>query len=240
MRDYKIVTVCTHHPVQNYYCLNEFYKSTRDVDTLVLGREYSKYSGLGSKPKAVYRAIKDGLVDTKYILFTDCWDFVFATHPDELVAKYKQFASPLVISSEKNCFPDDLKSQYDELDSRTSYKYLNSGMIVGETEALLATLEAMNLGEVPDDYFDEVTKQMVHINDQFLYQQIYLKQPVKMVLDTYQILCNTLHSVSLDDLDLLEERIVNRETESRPCAFHFNGSSKTDGLREPILKHLGL
>jgi hypothetical protein len=241
MKDYRIVTVCTHYPEQDYYCLGEFIKSLQGEEILVLDREYSNYSGLGSKPKAVFRAIKEGLIDRKYIIFCDCWDLVFARHPDSLFRKYKEFAAPLVISSEKNCFPDDLKAEYDMIAKGSSpYRYLNSGMIVGETEAMLATLEAMDLANVPEDYWDNEKQCNVHINDQFLYQQIFLKRPVNIVLDTEQILCNTLHDVALDELDFGEEIIANKNTRSYPCSFHFNGGAKTGPCREPILKHLGL
>jgi len=140
-KDYTIITVCTHFPHESYYCLNEFFKSLHGEQILLLDKAYTNYSGLGSKPKGVYRVIKEGNVNTKYILFVDCWDFVFANSPKALMKKYLEEYSdaPLVISAEKNCFPADLKDEYDKL-SNAPYRYLNSGMIVGETEALLAVL----------------------------------------------------------------------------------------------------
>jgi hypothetical protein len=165
---------------------------------------------------------------------------VFAVKPEVLLNQYYfNFNSPLVISSEKNCFPDDTKAEYDALNPPTSYKYLNSGMIVGETEAMLALLEAMKPDEIVDDYRME-NGHNFHTNDQFLYQQMFLKQPVKIVLDYKQMLCNTLHDVKEDELDFTGTRIKNIETNTFPCSFHLNGGAKTGGLREPILKHLGL
>lgn len=237
---FKIITVCNRRPSEPYYCLDSFITSLGEHEPLVLGTQLGEYSGLGSKPKLLYKAIKDGLVDNKYIIFCDCWDLVFTINPDRIINEFfYNFNSPLVISSEKNCFPTDLKEEYDKLPYTSSYKYLNSGMIVGETEAMLSVLEAMDLKNVPDDYRQE-DGNMFHVNDQFLYQQIFLKQPVKIALDYNQVLCNTLHSVTLDELDFSEERIKNIETKSLPCAFHFNGNAKTNGLREPILNHLKL
>lgn len=253
IEDFSIVTCCNRVPSEPYYCLNEFAKSVgRDRDKLiVLDERMGRWDGLGTKPKWLYKAITEKKVSAKYIIFCDCWDLVFSLSPTHLFQTYRTlFKSPLVISAEKNCFPADLKEQYDALPHSSSYRYLNSGMIVGETDAMLATLEAMDLSNVPDDYRKE-DGGMYHVNDQFLYQQIFLKQPVWIELDYHQTLCNTLHSVKIEELDFIdsgkqkgmdEERgvIFNRETMSIPCSFHLNGSAKTDGLREPILKHINL
>lgn len=237
---FKIVTVCNRFPAEPYYCLNEFIKSIGNHEPLVLGTQPGEYKGLGDKPKLLYKAIKDGLIKEKYIIFCDCWDLVFAVDPKEIMPLYLHFEYPLVISSEKNCFPDYLKEEYENLPlAWTPYKYLNSGMIVGETDAMITVLEAMDLPNIPDDYRNE-DGTMTHINDQFLYQQIFLQQPVKMRLDYEQHLCNTLHSVTLDQLDFTGKLIKNKETLSEPCSFHFNGSSKTDGLLNPVLSHLKL
>ncbi len=242
MKDFQIVTVSTGRPHQSYFTYDQFFLSASPHDVLVLDQKFHPYTGLGSKPKMVFKAIKENLINAEHILFCDCFDMVFATDPRELFETYKAFKSPFVISSERNCFPADLKEQYDALPDagKSSFRYLNSGMIVARTDAMLAVLDAMELHNVPEDYYDYQRGCNVHINDQELYQHIYLRQPVEMDLDYDQVLCNTLHSVSITDLDFSKDRIMNKETETYPCSFHLNGSAKTDGLREPILEHLKL
>ncbi len=235
-----VVTVCNRRPTEPYYCLDQFFQSLKGHDVYVLGTHPGKYKGLGDKPKLLLECLNNGWLKEKYTIFCDSWDLVFAAPMEEVLEVYKSFNAPVVISSEKNCFPDDLKKEYDELPATSTYRYLNSGMIVGETSAIYEMLVKMELDKVPDDYWDDEKKCNVHINDQFLYQQIFLKQPVKIVLDYNQKICNTLHQVKIDELDFSEERIRNVETNSRPCAFHMNGSAKTDGLREPILSYLKL
>jgi len=243
-KDYTIVTVCTHFPIEPYYCLNEYIKSLQGESVLVLDGNYTQYAGLASKPKGLYKAIKEGIIPTKYLLFTDCFDFVFAVKPSEMVEEFSKpngYNAPIVISAEKNCFPDDLKDEYDNFYSfGSSYKYLNSGMILGETEAILTCLEAMDLPNVPNDHWDEEKKCMVHPNDQFLWQQIFLKQPVKIALDYGQLFCNTLHSVDIDELEFNKLGIVNKECGCYPMSFHANGGAKTSGVLPEILKHLNL
>lgn len=240
MTEYSIVTVANKVPQEPYYTFQEFFRSLGGERAFVLGTQPGSYGGLGSKPRLLYHAIKNNAFDSKYLIFCDCFDIVFSVPPFELFRQYKsKFDSPLVISAEKNCFPADLKEQYDERHKGESpYKYLNSGMIVGEIDAVLAGLEAMDAPNIPNDYWDG--EKMVNPNDQFFWQEVFLKQPAEMVLDTEQILCNTLHDVKADELDFSESKIANKTTRSYPCAFHFNGGAKTGGLREPILEFLKL
>ncbi len=240
MKEFQIVTISNRQPTQDYYCLKEWYQSVSKYEPLIIQSYGSNYQGLCDKPKFVYRAINGGHINAKHILFCDSWDLVFASTPEEIIERYLEFNCDLVISSEKTCFPNDLKAEYDEQPFTSSYKYLNSGMIVGRTDSLLETLKAMEVENIPDDYYDLNKSCNVHFNDQFEYQKIFLKQPVNIKLDYNQAIANSLHEVKIEELDFTGERIKNIETGTNPCVFHFNGSAKTNGLREPILKHLNL
>lgn len=236
---YKVVSISNRQPDAWYYLFWEFMRSLNDTPPMVL--QPSHWGGLSTKPKVLYQAITQKLIDAKYIIFCDCWDLVFATTPNEVMERYFTFGCPIVISSEKNCFPADLKEQYDSLDAPTPYKYLNSGFIVGETEAILTCLEAMDLPNLPDDHYDPIKQCNVHPNDQFEWMKIFIQQPVEIKLDYRQELSQTLHDASVDDFDFTKSRIKNKLTNSEPCVFHFNGGSKDDmKLREPILSKLNL
>lgn len=241
MNDFKIVTVCSHYPQQDYFCLKEWHESLGGIEPLMIQGMGKHYSGLGDKPKFLYEAIKAGLVKQRYTIFCDSFDLVFQGTPQRAINEFinREELYDLYISAERNCFPEVLKDEYDKLGTTTSFKYLNSGFIIGKTEAILTCLEAMNLQDVPDDYRNE-DGSMTHINDQELWQHLFLKQPVKIGLDTETIFSNALHSMVLEDLDFSGEYIKNVETGNMPCSLHMNGSAKTDGLREPILNHLKL
>jgi len=198
------------------------------------------WNGLTIKPKWLYRAIKENYIPTKYLIFTDSWDLVFSVSPQEIIDTYKLFDCPIVISAEKNCFPGTYKQQFDELDLIAPYCYLNSGAIIGETEAILHCLEQMDLPNVPGDYFDVDKGQQINPEDQSMWQQTFLNQPVKISLDCDQLICQTLHDAKIEDFDFSEEKIKNNITGTYPCMWHFNGGAKDGPLREPILKHLGL
>ena len=236
--NYTIFCVSNRYPSEPYYCLDSFMKSTEGANKLMVAGVGSNYTGLCDKPKFMYRAIKTGHINTEFIIACDCWDLVFATSPEEIIETFLTFNCDLVISAERNCFPADLKDEYDKLEATSSFKYLNSGMIVGYTSKMLELLEFMKVEEIPNDYWDG--EKNIHFNDQFEYQKSFLKQPVKIELDYKCLLSIPLHQVKMEDLDFSGERIRVNETMSYPCTMHMNGSSKTDGLREPILKHLNL
>jgi hypothetical protein len=239
---FTIVAVSTGKPTADYYTYDQFFASVRMYghDPLVLTPDPRKRFGLGDKPKVLRKAILEKTIKSKHIIFTDCYDLVFAASPEEVIEMYKSFNSPFVCSAEKNCFPGDLRDKFPA--SPTNYRFLNSGFIVAETDAMLSVLESMGLDNVPDDYWDKEKNCMVHINDQFLYHEEFIKQPVKMVLDYKQILSHTLHDVQLDELDIDNPLgIMNLETGKFPLTFHFNGNSKTEnGTKEAILNRLGL
>jgi hypothetical protein len=239
--NYTIVTICNRTPIENYYCLEQWKQSVAGTNYMMIQSVGSLYQGLCDKPKFVYRAIKQGFINTEFIIFCDSWDLVFATTPEEIIERFLELNCDLVISAEKNCFPDDLKKEYDNLPYTSSYRYLNSGMIVGYTNKLLEILEVMEVEKIPNDYWDAEKHCNIHFNDQFEYQKIFLNQPVNIKLDYQQIFSRTLHDAKLEELDFSETRIRNIETNSYPCTFHMNGNGKTEnGIRENILKHLNL
>lgn len=236
---YNVVSVSNKKPEQWYYLYDEFFKSLGNESPVLL--QPMNWGGLATKPKVLYQAIKDKVITTSHIIFADCWDLVFAAQTKEIMERYLSFDCPIVISCEKNCFPDDLKDNFDEIAAPTRYKYLNSGFIVGETEAVLACLEAMDLPNLPNDYYDPIKQCNVHPNDQFEWMKIFVKQPVPICLDYYQALSQTLHDANIDEFDFSEKRIKNKLTNSYPCSFHFNGGAKDNlEIRNPVLSHLNL
>lgn len=241
---YRIVTVSNRVPREWYYLTQQFAESLHRFGEKAMNINYSHetaWNGLATKPKWLYRAIKEGAIPEEYMIFTDSWDLVFAAHPKKIMEEYATFGSDIVISAEKNCFPDTYKKEYDELDIPAPYSYLNSGFIVGKTEAILTCLEAMDLPNVKDDHWSSEKNCAIHSNDQTMWQKIFLDQPVKIALDYNQGLSQTLHDAKVEDFVIDEKGIMNKLTNCYPCSFHFNGGSKDDKpIRELILGHLNL
>lgn len=241
MNEYRVVTVTNRIPNEWYYLQREFFKSLGNTQPVVITGGGEQWGGLTTKPKWLYRVLKEKMVEEKYIIFPDNWDLVFAVPCDDIFDLYKMMGYDVIISAEKNCFPEDTKDDYDRLNNIDVYRYLNSGFIIGRTDAIIACLEEMDLPSVPNDYYDEVEKRNVHPNDQLLWQQVYLKQPVNIYLDCQQQFSQTLHGADIGEFDFSGRHIRNKITNTCPATFHFNGGAKDNlSIREPILKHLNL
>lgn len=241
-KEYTIATVSTGIAQQWYYLQKEFYKSLQGEDVVTINyQDTEQWNGFSMKPKWLYRAIKEGLINTKYLIFTDSWDLVFATTPQEVLDKYKEFGYPIAINAEKNMFPHDYAEGFDKLEAPTQWRYLNSGFIIGETEAILSCLETMDLPNVLGDHWDEERQCMENPDDQRMWQKVFLEQPIPITLDYHCILSQTMHEANMDEFDFSGGRIRNKVTNSYPCVFHLNGSAKDKlHIRNPILSHLNL
>jgi len=241
----RVVTVCDEPPTQSYYCYDEFLMSLskQGVLPLILGKRPGEYNGLASKPKLLLKAIQDGWIKEEYIIFCDCFDLVFQADVEYVVQRFHEFNADVVISAEKNCFPNDHKSDFDAFwrdVAPTEYKYINSGFIVGRTASLRALLESMDLEHEPDD-FVMPDGSVFHNNDQLLFQRAWTIQPVRIAIDVHCILSWCMMNVGMDEVGFRLHRMVyNKSTDQYPATLHWNGGSKTQGTMEPILKHLNL
>mgnify|MGYP001616022296 CR=1 FL=1 len=244
MKDYSVVTVSTGEAKQWYYLQKEWYCTLRRYSCEPITVNYQSdqpWNGFSMKPKWLYRAIKEKLIDTPYLIFSDSWDIVWATSPAEVMQRYFSFETDIVINAERNMFPPDYKEGFEKIKAPTDWRYLNSGFIVGKTEAILTCLEAMDLSNVLGDHWDEKRQCQENPDDQRMWQKIFLEQPVPIGLDYYCQLSQTMHEADMNIFDFSGERIKNTATNSYPCVFHLNGSAKDKlHIRNPILSHLKL
>ena len=237
--NYTLFAVSNRLPSEDYYCWQQWDETTKNMNRLVVEAVETPYVGLCDKAKFLFRCIKREYIKTKFVIVSDVWDLVFCTGAEEIISEFLKMDCDVAFSSEKNCFPDELKADFDKIAAPTEFKYLNSGIIVGYTDKIFEMLEAMKIEEVPTDYFDG--QRNVHFVDQLEYMRAFIAQPVKIKLDYNQKLSRTLHNATLDELDFSKDRIRNISTDSYPCTIHFNGNGKSENnLRSTILKHLKL
>ena len=240
-KNYQIVIVVDRVPLEPYFCFDAFQKSLEGEHITVLGWGTGEYKNLSDRPRMMHRAFKAGAFTKPNIIYCDAWDLFFVDKPEVLFEKHNALGGDLTISTERNCFPDDLKKVFDaHAEARgetSSYKYLNCGFFIGKTDALYAVLNSMDAENTPTDYWDEEKGAMHHYNEQVLFQKEYFKQTVNIKLDYKQDLVWCMQDVTQNDVELAGRKICNVETDVYPSVIHFNGGSKTAGLREPILKH---
>ncbi len=237
--EYTIAIISSHFPTQDYYCFGEFLKSL-EGEPIICGGQDGSYKNLSDRPRIFYDAINQGYVKTEWLILSDCWDMVFVDSPSVIFEKHKANNCDITFSCEKNCFPEDLKQQFDEIaPANTPYKYLNCGTIVGRTEAIFTLLKDMDAPNLPKDYWMPEEQKTFHYNEQLWYQQSFFRQPVSMKLDYYQDIANCMEQVTTKELDFSEKKIRNIECNTYPSIWHWNGGSKTAGTQIPILTKLG-
>lgn len=243
----QVVSVCSYRPKPSYYFYDQFLASVRKVgaEPAILGW-HEHWGGLSTKPKLLKAFLSKGHNEGDVLLCTDSWDVVFQSPPEEILERYLSRFGPgtIAFNAERNCFPrGDLAPEYDKIAESTGvkttpWKYLNSGVMIGTPANILKLLEFMEVDKVPDDHQLPDGK-WVHPNDQGHYSEVFLKQPVAMVLDYNTELAMAMHGSELDELDFTGPRIKNKITGTEPGILHMNGHAK-NFLAPTIHKHLGL
>ena len=91
------------------------------------------------------------LHDEDLVLLTDGYDTLVLAGPHEIREKWAGFGKPLVISAERNCWPDaTLKGLFPDEADRPNY--LNGGGILGKVGDLKDALGRVNRIKVPNKY----------------------------------------------------------------------------------------
>jgi hypothetical protein len=236
----QIVTFANRAPTEPYYCFREMLASCRRFghDPLVLGWGET-WGGLGSKPKLLLRAIEQGRIIDPHILLLDAYDTLMARPPCDIMAEYHKFRTPIVWGAERNLFPEipcDRDAVFPA--SPGGFRYLNSGVCVAETAAMLWALKRIDAEGIPADHYNP-DGSVTHYNDQEIWLKAYAADRRIMTLDNDCTIALNMHSVHSTEIDLSGEQVFCVPTVTAPCVIHFNGGSKTDGLMPLVLKKLG-
>lgn len=222
-----------------YYRYDAFVDSLRRFDAApsVLGLG-EWWGGLMTIPRRLRQWLREGRCKCEYLIFSNCFDVIFTTHPDEVVARWGEGRDEVTFNAEKDIFPRaDLKPFFP--DPGTPWRYLNSGLYIGKPGNILAMLDMMQLDDIHDDHRSEDdlhggAGRMVHVNDQGWFQFLYAAHVCPITLDTKCEVFQCFSSCTLDEFDLSKrDRVINKFTGTEPPILHCNGASKNDIL--PIL-----
>ena len=232
----KVVTVSNRIPTEPYYCWHAFMESLRrfHYTPIVLGLG-EPWNGLMTPPRKMRDWLRNGNATDEIIIMCDSWDLVFADSPDAIEEEFKNLTSTrLLWNAEKTQWPD---TGLNFPDVGTPYRYLNSGFVVGYASTLLKVIDMMNIDAIPDDHTNAAGVR-VEPNHQEYFQRIYVENPALMAIDRSATICQALHAVEPDELDLTGNQIQNTITKSYPMVFHMNGTKET--WRDKILTKLEL
>lgn len=221
-----VITISSHAPTEPYYFYKEFLLSCKRVGVDPIHINGGQWCGLMSKPRWVLDWLGRNGDFYDYVIFLDAWDVVLIGSIEEIMAKYHALKSPIVFNSERNCFPRaDLVEQFNP--SPTPYRFLNSGVFVGTTQAVIDMLREMHLGQIGVDV-QRPDGSWENKNDQEFFSLFYLANQTKAALDYRATIAQTLHGAEPDEFiwDQDAKRVKSIITGSQPAVFHGNGGGK--------------
>ena len=180
------------------------------------------------------------------VLFTDGYDAILTSSEGEINEKYSAFDSPIIFSSERNCYPyANFSFLYKKCDS--PFKYLNSGGYIGRAGDILELYDSLKEIDYRQPLAPDRQNQW---SNQYHWMKVYLFTNNSIKLDTECSIFQTIASDlsfrpnfdengetnsetvkseliererrrSLSDFEFSTNRFFNRVTQSTPCHIHF-------------------
>ena len=185
-------------------------------DLKMFGGNWQKWENFKTKLDILLEELPKYKNKYDLVLFTDARDVMYwkgKKYIKKVLEKeFKDFK--MVINAETNCYPNkDLKEAQDKIESG-KYRYLNSGMFVGEIDFVIDVLK-----KCKEDGLDD---------DQESFQNIYLEMPEYIKLDSncelFQVMWDEEFGRSANfDIIFNNKFIYNVETNTYPCIFHSPG-----------------
>jgi glycosyltransferase involved in cell wall biosynthesis len=209
----------------------------------------SRKTGTLAEKDRLLLAYLETLPDDDVVMFVDGYDTVLLAGPDEIVDKFRAVGSPLVVSAELNCHPEEpgLAGRFPK--SPTPYRYLNTGSFIGSVGYLRRLLLRVR---------EQTISLRFRWSNQYRWIKLFLDDPTTMTLD---VNCSLFYSAAtlkteratdkwktqreyfrfkhgifehpefqdeelariLSKLSLSGGRPVCTVTGTKPCVLHFNG-----------------
>lgn len=211
------------------------------LDVLRSTRPMKLAEGGSLREKDLYfRIYLEDLPQDQLVLFTDGYDACFLSGPTEIETKFRAMGQRVVFAAETNCWPwfPGLADRFPP--SPTSYRYLNSGGIMGRAADLIDAIDRVQT--VPDPEHAPWSNQARWIS-------LFLDRPGDIGLDHE---CDIFYATAppagdktrwptrtrafadpeywrveqqrvLARVSAEEARLRVRETGALPCHLHFNG-----------------
>lgn len=179
------------------------------------------YPGHAARARLVLERLRT-LPEDEIVVHTDCFDVVLIRDPAELVARFRAFGAPIVISTEPGFtwkLPGRLRASraYPKAGGKSGmYRYLNAGCYVGKAGALAAMLSELDYASAVDC-------------DQSLLNKWFMENPGRAALDYDQEIFASSACQSGLERKLYRfdgAHLVNTRTGGKPFFFHFPAENR--------------
>jgi len=199
-----------------------------------------EWRGYASKLLDLYDYLKSGAEDeTDLIMYSDSYDSIMLARPEEVLEKWVNTTDTHLILeggwieknilwyAERACWP---YGEWTHLypDSPTPYKHLNGGGFIATPQQIINLIEINPV--VPSAEF----------NDQAHNAKIFLTKNhiANIQLDYYCEIFQCMAHAGESDFSVVDGRLVNNITGTKPCAAHWNGHSIHDENIKSIYNQL--
>jgi lysyl hydroxylase/galactosyltransferase/glucosyltransferase len=180
-----------------------------NIDLKVLGMG-QQFRGFGWRLKILHSYLLEHQAAYDILLTIDGYDMLFTTGLEEILEKYINYSTPLLIAAEPKCWPFEYPSPDEYPPAPTHYRYVNAGGYIGDIKYIT---HLMTKHKVPylNDWDD----------DQRFWAWLYVLNVAELKLDHY---CQVFQCMNhaLEDL-VIENKLRNQMTGSTPCIVHGNG-----------------
>ena len=204
-----------------------YHKQGYSIDLLGAGEASWDTSGPGGIQKLHWfkkalGSLKAGTAKRTVVLLADGYDTLPVVGPDNLLQRFAEAGSDLVIGGEMTCWPDpEIAPKFGRVPG--PYRYPCSGTVMGFAEDLLGELNGLD-GET---------------DDQAYLQRCVLNHPTAWKVDNEAYLFQAINGAE-PHLRKARGGVLNRETRCYPAIFHANGPASLDLVRDCLWERSAL
>lgn len=245
--DFSIITCSFYGNEQS--CISAADRIKKSVERF--GCSFTVFTGISSeslqdmKITRLIPLIKN--LDSKWIMWVDCGDTFCVQDPRRAVDLVKKSGKKILISAEKNCWPEgNFWDQYPVPENNSpnmkEYRYLNSGVFIGKKEDVIEHLymleKIMN---------ENASLKEPWMTDQAIWTRLFLNQDkygASICLDTSCELSVSTYALHLDMFKKSSRDGIKcfkiLGSEGKPIILHFNGNDKHDKIKiQSLISYCG-
>lgn len=165
------------------------------------------------------------------VLVTDCRDVLFLAGESEILEKFDDYHTNVVMSTETGCWPPDPEvHEYFYGKSPHGYDFVNAGQYIGTWHYVMYCLEyLLNRYRGSEGTLD---------NSQGWWPKAMMRGELQVTLDSKCSIFQTMSGGVDGHVIPIGNRVVNTVTGEKPCSVHFNGNPSVKDPHEKMWRSL--
>lgn len=198
------------------------------IEVKMFGGGWKKWENFKTKLEILLKEIPKYKKEYDLVLFTDARDVMYWKGKQDILESLEKFKDyKMVVNAETNCYPNKDLAESQMKIEKSKYRFLNSGMFIGEIDFVIDVLK-----KCMEDKLDD---------DQESLQNIYIIDSKNIKLDSncelFQVMWDEDYARSANiDVIFNNRWIYNKKTKTYPSIFHSPGPTGHLNQLEKICK----